>query len=101
MDLKVVWSPEAAEDLESVSEYIARDSLSYASAVTTDILAKCRHLQEFPRIGRVVPELNDENIRECMAYSYRIVYRLEEGCITIAAIIHGKQHFAGFEDRFE
>jgi len=25
MDLKVVWSPEAIEDLESIAEYIGRD----------------------------------------------------------------------------
>ncbi len=26
MDLEVEWSPEATEDLESIAEYIARDS---------------------------------------------------------------------------
>ena len=31
-------------------------------------------LDELPRIGRVVPELNNENIRELSLYSYRILY---------------------------
>lgn len=38
MEKRVVWSPEAAEDLESIAEYIARDSGFYASAVVTKIL---------------------------------------------------------------
>jgi plasmid stabilization system protein ParE len=38
-----------------------------------------------------VPELNDENIREWFAYSYRIIYRIDEGTITVAAIIHGRR----------
>jgi plasmid stabilization system protein ParE len=35
MDLEVEWSPEATEDLESIAEYIARDSEYYARAVVT------------------------------------------------------------------
>ncbi len=37
MDLEVKWSPEASEDLESIAEYIARDSEYYARAVVTEI----------------------------------------------------------------
>jgi toxin ParE1/3/4 len=33
MDLKVVWSPEAIEDVNSIGEYIARDSEFYARVV--------------------------------------------------------------------
>lgn len=33
MDLEVKWSPEAAEDLELIAEYIARDSEYYARAI--------------------------------------------------------------------
>lgn len=35
MDLKVVWSPEAIEDVEAIAEYIGRDSEFYARAVAT------------------------------------------------------------------
>ncbi len=49
-----------------------------------------RMLIRFPRSGRKVPEF-DENIRELIAYSYRINYRLDEDDVLIAAIIHGKR----------
>jgi len=39
----------------------------------------------------MVPEFDDENIRELLAYSYRIIYRAQQDEILIAAIIHGKR----------
>jgi len=64
MDLEISWSPEATEDLEAIAEYIARDSGFYARAVVTEILSVSRSIGEFPLIGRIVPEIGDEHIRE-------------------------------------
>lgn len=64
MDFEVRWSPEATEDLVAIAEYIARDSGFYARAVVTEILSVSRSIGEFPLIGRIVPEIGDERIRE-------------------------------------
>ena len=58
------------------------------------ILNTSRNLSSFPFSGRVVPELGDESIREWFAYSYRIIYRVENGIVTVAAIVHGKRLLA-------
>jgi plasmid stabilization system protein ParE len=50
-----------------------------------------RKFSQFPLAGRIVPEFNDENIREWFAYSYRIIYRLDQTIITVAAIVHGRR----------
>lgn len=100
MDLAVSWSPEATEDLESIAEYIARDSAFYARAVVTRILDVARALPEFPLIGRIVPELNNEQLRERLVYSYRLVYRIEAERILIVAVIHGRQLIEDFSERF-
>lgn len=100
MDLKVAWSPEAIEDLESIAEYIGRDSGFYARAVATKIVEMARSIGSLPRIGRVVPELGDEKIRECFVYSYRVVYRVEDNRILVVAVIHGKRLIENIEDRF-
>ncbi|MDA0737785.1 MAG: type II toxin-antitoxin system RelE/ParE family toxin [Nitrospirae bacterium] len=89
MDLEVKWSPEAKEDLESIAEYIARDSEFYARSVVTEILSASRHGSEFPFIGRVVPIIGDECIRERFIYSYRLGYPVEPRRILILALIHG------------
>ncbi len=101
MGLEVKWSPEAAEDLESIAEYIARDSEYYARAVVTEILSISRNVGEFPLIGRVVPEVGDETIRERFVYSYRLVYRIESERILVVAVIHGTRLLENVAERFE
>jgi plasmid stabilization system protein ParE len=52
-------------------------------------------------IGRVVPEIGDEHIRERFIYSYRLVYRVEPGRILVVAVIHGKRLIESISERFE
>lgn len=99
MDFEVKWSPEATEDLESIAEYIARDSEYYARAVITEILSVARSISEFPLLGRVVPEIGEEHIRERFIYSYRLVYRIELERILIVAVIHGKRLLENITER--
>lgn len=91
MAYQIEWSPRAIEDLEAIAQYIAADSTSYAAAVLQTILSTTRKLSLFPFSGRVVPELDDESIREWFAYSYRIIYQIDKETLTIAAVIHGKR----------
>ncbi|HKZ79612.1 MAG TPA: type II toxin-antitoxin system RelE/ParE family toxin [Pyrinomonadaceae bacterium] len=88
---RVVWSPRAVEDLEAIAEYIAVDSAAYAATVVKSILSIASNLSRFPFSGRVVPEFNDRSIREWFAYSYRVIYRVENGIVTVVAIVHGKR----------
>ena len=68
MDYKITWSPEATEDLETIADYIAKDSEFYARAVITKALDAARSIKDFPSLGRIVPELGQENIRERFVY---------------------------------
>lgn len=101
MDLKVVWSPEAIEDVESIAEYIGRDSEFYAGAVATKIIQMARSIESFPWMGRVVPELEEEKIRERFVYSYRVVYQVQATRILIVAVIHGARLIETISDRLE
>jgi len=101
MDYKVVWSPESIEDLQSIAEYIQRDSEFYARAVVTKILDVTRSIKDFPLIGRIIPELENENIRERFIYSYRLVYQIKKQKILIVAVIHGRRLFETITERFE
>ena len=91
MARQVVWSQEATGDLERIARYIERDSPAYARALVRRVLESTRKLADFPRIGRVVPELGDENFRELVVHSYRIIYRLEDDVVTVAAVAHSRQ----------
>ncbi len=91
MAYRVVWSGRAVSDLEAIANYIAQDSPAYAAIVVRMIVSRTKMLSRFPRSGRKVQEFGDESIREVLAYSYRVVYQLQEQQVLIAAIIHGKQ----------
>lgn len=89
----VKWSVPARNDLKQIHDYIAKDSKYYARRVIQEIVAKTETLTEFPEIGRIVPEVSDQNVRELIVYSYRLVYEISAGGIEILAIIHGKRDF--------
>ncbi|MBI4778139.1 type II toxin-antitoxin system RelE/ParE family toxin [Candidatus Desantisbacteria bacterium] len=91
MDFPIRWSPKAALHLEQICEYISQDSEIYASIFAKKVLLTIEDIALFPRIGRIVPEYNNPNLRERIYGNYRIVYRLKDGIIEIAAICHGAQ----------
>ena len=91
MAYQVVWSPTALEDIEAIASYISRDSVFYAGTVVQRIINSTRSLENFPFAGRIVPEFGSKSIREVFAYSYRVIYRIENETVTVAAVIHGKR----------
>ena len=88
---RIVWSSRALADLESIATYISRDSPAYARTVVRKIIGLTRNLAEFPLSGRKMPELDDDQVRELIAYSYRIIYRVEDREVIVAAVVHGKR----------
>jgi toxin ParE1/3/4 len=67
--------------------------------VVQDIIEKSEDLKECRLIGRMVPELENQNIRELIVYPYRLIYKVSAGTIEILTLIHGKQDF--FSTYFE
>jgi toxin ParE1/3/4 len=100
MALRLIWSPEAVEDLNSIAEYIAKDSVFYARSVVRKVFVIVKEIPSSPQIGRIVPEIGNNTIRERFVYSYRVVYKLDELQITVVAVIHGKRLLENISDRF-
>lgn len=91
MAYRVIWSPKAVEDVDAIAGYIGRDSSFYAAAVVRKIIDITHALDESALSGAIATEFNDPMIREKSAYTYRIIYRVKEDTVTIAAIIHNKR----------
>jgi len=87
----VIWSQEALDDIDSIAEYIGKDSLYHAQRVVESIFDRGDRLSEQPEAGRKVPELNDSCVRECFIYSYRMIYELNDNDIHVLGVIHGKR----------
>jgi addiction module RelE/StbE family toxin len=89
MARKIIWSPTALADLRAISDYISRDSQAYAAGAIEKILDAVDQLLLFPRMGRVVPEYDREDIREIIVFSYRVIYEVDGDAIHIATVVHG------------
>jgi plasmid stabilization system protein ParE len=87
------WSPRAAADLERIYDRINRDAPPYASLVVQRIVSAVDSLGDFPRLGRVVPERADPNIRELIVRPYRVVYRTLTDAVEIVTVFHAAQRF--------
>ncbi len=91
MAFKIIWSKEAREDLREIVTFIAQDNPTAAESFGYLLISKIDVLAQFPQIGRVVPEEQNENIREIIFRSYRIVYQtlVEKQIVAIARLWHG------------
>jgi toxin ParE1/3/4 len=87
--MKIVWTEPAVEDLRELHAYIARDSEMYASGFVERIVLAVERLVDHPRVGRIVPETNEDNIRELLFQRYRIIYRIKNDNIEMLSVIHG------------
>ncbi len=86
---EIRWTHQAADDLESITEFISQDSSHYARFFALEIIEAIERLGDFPELGRVVPEKDDPIIREIIMGNYRIVYRLKDNLIELLTIHHG------------
>ena len=98
MAREVVWADCAWQDLEQAADYIARDSPSYAGTLIRLAREAARSLREMSERGRVVPELEDSQIRELFVARYRLIYRVEADRVQILAFVHGARDFLAFWD---
>ena|ERR1044072_2962574 len=83
MDYKIIFSEPSIEDLKNIVLFIAQDNPQAAARFGSQLIESVRHLAAFPRLGRVVPEKNDENIREIIFKSYRIFYRVKDNAALV------------------
>jgi plasmid stabilization system protein ParE len=101
MAQRVIWSLEAAEDLETIAEYIERDSPRYAAVVVEKIVTLVRSLSTFPRMGRKVPEFDRDDLRERFVYSYRVIHQIRAEtthALLIYMIFHNETRNCGAGD---
>ena len=92
---KINWIINAVQDLQSIIEYILRDSV--ASAITTENRIKdaVSKLADHPNIGRTIPELEhlgSKRWREIIVKPYRVIYSLQSNTVYIHCVIDGRRN---------
>ncbi|HAZ07184.1 MAG TPA: hypothetical protein DCZ01_01380 [Elusimicrobia bacterium] len=57
--VEIRWTPQAAQDLDSITTFISHDSAQYASLFVIDLFQAVERIAAFPQSGRIVPELGN------------------------------------------
>ena len=91
MELKVIWTDPAIEDLRQIRNYIAEDNPPAAVSFGMELFKSTRHLGSFPQSCRVFQETEDGPVRELLHRGYRIFYQEYGGAIEILHLRHGSR----------
>ena len=96
--VRVNWTIQAMTDLKDIADYISKDSKVYAKRQVLKIKNSTMILKTNILVGRKVPEIQDEKIREIFEGNYRVVYRIvSEHQIDILTIHHCARDLKGFK----
>jgi toxin ParE1/3/4 len=87
--MKIRWTHEALNQLIEIEDYISKDSPVRAIQFVNQLIEHAESISDKPRMGRVVPELANPDIRELIFKKYRIVYRLEKNYIEVLTVFEG------------
>ena len=76
--MKIVWSPLSLERVEDTARYIAEDNPDAAIRWIDNLFSTVERLADFPKSGRIVPEVGSPRIRELIFGAYRVIYSVKD-----------------------
>lgn len=93
--MEIIWSPIARSKTREILEYISKDNPDAALALIDQIEEKVEHIKVNPDVGRILHELNNQNIREMVVHKhYGVIYEVFRNSIEILTIRHFRQNFS-------
>ncbi len=94
--LQIIWSTIAAHDLEDIVSWILNNhSTHHAKSFLDMIDTSVKQLTRQPESGRVIPELERQNItkyREIVIPPWRLFYTIDGERILVHAVIDGRRN---------
>ncbi|QNF32044.1 type II toxin-antitoxin system RelE/ParE family toxin [Adhaeribacter swui] len=95
MDLKVLWTNTASEQLEDVFDYFKiTTNLTVARKIVKGILKKTNSLSKHPRKGQREPLLANrpKEYRYLVEGNYKIIYWIDLTTIYVSAVFDTRQN---------
>lgn len=86
--VKIYWTELAVEDLKLIHEYISLDSKLYGDKLIEKFIERVALIDRFPKSVRIVPEFNQELVRESIEGNYKIIYQISTNRISILRVHH-------------
>ena len=76
----------AVDQVRDIAAYIALDKPSVAVQWAEEIFNSVKRLSDFPESGRVVPEIQINEIREIVQGNYRVIYKVKSKEVLILTV---------------
>jgi addiction module RelE/StbE family toxin len=95
MKLKLLFAPEALEDMDNIYHYHAEYNEVYAVELYNQIIEEAEQLQYFPQMAQKEPLLKDylEEYRSLVVRNnYKLVYFVENKTVNIVAVFDCRQN---------
>lgn len=89
--MKLIWSQLELARIAEITANITEDRPGAAKRWIEDTFEAVKRLSTFPLGGRIVPELNCEEVREIVQAEYRIRYRVESIGVSVLTVRHSRQ----------
>lgn len=85
---KVIWTESALSDLEDIGDHISKESVRYAELTVATLFESPDILETNPLAGPMVPELQNEAIRQLIRGSFRIIYHVVDDDLSEILTVH-------------
>jgi addiction module RelE/StbE family toxin len=86
---RLLWTDRARRDLRDIQRYIARDHPHAARKWVQRLRDRALTATTSPLAGRVVPEIERDDVRELIVGAYRIVYRVLAKEVHVLTVFEG------------
>lgn len=93
---EVIWTEPALQELDAIAEYIALDNPAAASDLVKAVFDKTERLENFPKSGRIPPDLPDSVYRELVVPPCRIFYREDEQRVLVLFVMREERQLRAF-----
>ena len=93
---KTIFSRYAEDDLIEILDYYSSINPEYSLKLLDTLEKRVGELKKYPERGRLVPELEKQNIieyRELIEGNYRIIFAIQDKTVIIHTIIDGRRDF--------
>ncbi len=85
--ISISFAESAIEDLEEIKQWYTEQGVSdVGDRFVREVFDRVEALQDHPDIGRIVPEFDQQFLRELIHPPFRIVYRREPTKVRVVRI---------------
>jgi plasmid stabilization system protein ParE len=88
---KIIWAPSALNDLRGIFDFVTADHPARAKTLVNRIVSSVGKLAQFPRAGRLIPEIGQSRYRELIIGEYRVFHEVREKEVFIFRVFHTRR----------